>query len=353
MRFTDLSSLRLQIQQIESPLFSSAKELVSFMGAMQAQDFPMSKWAIGLRTLNSTQESIEAAYNRGDIIRTHLLRPTWHIVSADDIYWIHQLTVPNIRPAFNHSNKRLELTKDIFSKSNRLLENVLTSRNYLTRDELICEYDNIHIKTNENRLSHLLMNAELDGLICSGPLKANKLTYCLLEERVQLKKLLNHEESLAELTKRYFVSHSPATLEDFIWWSGLTITNARKGLEMIKSGLNSEIINDKTYWFSNLTPKRNKNISVHLLPAFDEFLIAYKDRSASISNTKKKTAISENGIFRPVIVINGQIKGLWKRTLKKDKILVETSLFEDHEAKIKLLIENKTRHYIDFQNKTS
>jgi hypothetical protein len=352
MELSDLASLRLQTQQIESPEFSSAKELVSWMGAMQAQDFSMSKWAIALRTLYSTEESIEAAYNRGDIIRAHLLRPTWHFVSADDIYWIHQLTVPNIRPAFNQSNKRLELTGDIFSKSNMLLENVLTNRN-LTREELICEYDNIHLRTNENRLSHLLMNAELDGLICSGPLKANKLTYCLLEERVPIKKILNREESLAELAKRYFRSHSPATLQDFIWWSGLTVTNARNGLELINSELNSEIINDKTYWFSNLIPKINKNISVHLLPAFDEFLIAYKDRSASITTTNNKIAISKNGIFRPIIVINGQVKGLWKRTLKKDKILIETSLFEESQDIIKLQIESKIRHYTDFQNRTS
>ncbi len=352
MTLSDLTCIRLQNQQIENSTFKSPKELVSWMGAMQAQDFPMSKWAIGLRTLNSTVESIEAAYNRGDIIRTHLLRPTWHLVSSDDIYWIQQLTAPHIKPVFKVNNKLLELTEELYSKSNRLLEKVLSNGLSLTREELIREYDNIHIRTDQNRLSHFLMNAELEGIICSGPLKANKLTYCLLEERVPTKKLLNREESLAELAKRYFKSHSPATLRDFIWWSGLSITNAKNALEMIKSGLISESINSETYWFSDSFHKNNENFSIHLLPAFDEFLIAYKDRSASITITNNKIAISDNGIFRPIIVVNGHVTGLWKRSIQKDKILIETNLFEEHEDFIKTEIEKKIKHYADFLNKT-
>ena len=352
MTLSDLTGIRLLNQQIENSTFKSPKELVGWMGAMQAQDFPMSKWAIGLRTLNSTEKSIEAAYNRGDIIRTHLLRPTWHIVSSDDIYWIQQLTAPHIKPVFKTNNRLLKLTEDIYSKSNRLLENVLSNGLSLTREELVREYDNIHIRTDQNRLSHFLMNAELEGIICSGPLKANKLTYSLLEERVPTKKLLNREESLAELAKRYFTSHSPATLRDFIWWSGLSITNAKNALELIKSGLNSEIINSETYWFTDSLPKSNKNPSIHILPAFDEFLIAYKDRSASITITNNKIAISDNGIFRPIIIVKGHVTGLWKRSIKNDKILIEANLFEEHEDLIKMEIENKVKRYADFHNKT-
>jgi hypothetical protein len=351
MTLSDISDVRLQNQQIESSKFLSAKELVGWMGAMQSQDFAMSKWAIGLRTLNSTEKSIEAAFNQGDIIRTHLLRPTWHVVSSDDIYWIQQLTAQYIRPTLKSRNKQLELSEEVFSKSNKLLEKFLSNGLSLTREDLIREYDNIHIKTNENRLSHLLMNAELDGIICSGSLQGNKLTYCLLEERVPNKKMLSRDESLSELANRYFSSHSPATLRDFIWWSGLPVTVARKALEMIKSGLNSETINFETYWFTDQFDQTNLNYSVHLLPAFDEFLIAYRDRSASITITNNKIAISDNGIFRPIIVANGHVIGLWKRAIKKDQLMIETTLFCRQDEKIKNEIEKQAKQYADFLHK--
>lgn len=348
MDLSEISRMRLQNQQIEVSTFDSAKELVKWLGAMQAQDFAMAKWAIGLRIINATKQLIETAYNQGDIIRTHLLRPTWHIVAAEDVYWILELTAPRIKPLLKSRDKHLELTEEIYSRSNRLLENILSNCMNLTREELSVEYTKINIKTDENRLSHILLRAELDGIVCSGPLKGNKLTYCLLENRVPDKKLLNSDESLAELANRYFNGHGPATLPDFVWWSGLSITDARKGLEMNKSGLISETIESETYWFPNQHSIKCNDSSLHLLPAFDELLISYRNRSATISDSLNKKAISNNGIFRPLVVVDGQVTGIWKQTTIKNKIQIEIDLFQQCDETIKMDIENKVKQYAFF-----
>jgi hypothetical protein len=217
MTLSDLSLNRIKNQGIDEQSFISAKDLVAHMGAMQVQDYLMAKWAIGLRVQHATDKTIVDAYNNGEIIRTHLMRPTWHFVSPDDIYWLLELTSPQIKNSSKSRNKQLELDETIFTKSNAILENALCKNSNLTREELRELYAKENFKTNENRLSHLLMHAELDGVICNGAIKGNKQTYALLAERIPTKKLLSREESLAELAKRYFTSHAPATLRDFIW----------------------------------------------------------------------------------------------------------------------------------------
>jgi hypothetical protein len=352
MTLSEIATLRIQNQQIEGFEFQTVKELVSWMGALQAQDFSMCKWAVGLRLSDSTEKMIETAYNKGEIIRTHLMRPTWHLVAADDIYWMLELTAPRIKPLLKARDKQLELDELIYAKSNRMLEKVLANGQYLTREELVREYDRVYIRTDENRLSHLMLRAELDGVVCSGPLKANKLTYSLLADRVPVSKAYARDEALAELAGRYFKSHGPATLRDFIWWSGLSASDARKALEMIRSGFSSVTIGTDTYWlansFSEACPDKP---SIHLLPAFDEFLIGYTDRSAALATVHNRKAISENGIFRPVILVNGQVTGLWKRNTKKDLVKIETNHFQIHDEEILIAIDKESTRYGLFLNK--
>ncbi len=348
----EISNSRMISQKISSADFTSAEQIVTWMGAIQAQDYSMVKWAIGVRTLNSTDKTIEEAVNKGDIIRIHIMRPTWHFVSARDIYWLLELTAPRIRSSLNFRHKQLELSDLIIRKSNRIIEKQLSERSFLTRDEISESFNDADIKTDNNRLSHLLVLAELNGIICSGPVKGNKQTYALLPERVPHKKVLTKEESLAELARRYFTSRCPATLQDFVWWSGLTFRDARDGLDSVKSDFISETEGTQQYWLTDsYIETRYDKPSAHLLPAFDEFLISYKDRSASISITENKKAISDNGIFRPVIVTDGQVAGLWKRTIKKDKVLVEAELFIPLNKTVRGLIENKAFIFGQFLNK--
>ncbi|MEP7134595.1 MAG: winged helix DNA-binding domain-containing protein [Chloroflexota bacterium] len=341
MNSTDLVSARLISQHIAGTKFKTVKELVRWMGAMQAQDFAMVKWAVGVRLPNSTEQTVETAINNGEIIRTHLLRPTWHLVSADDIYWLLALSAPQLRSSVNSRHKELGLSETVISKSNSVLERSLRDGNHLTREELAAEFGKAKINTLDNRLSHLLMQAELDGVVCSGATKNGKPAYALLEERVPRTKSLTKDEALEKLAQKYFTSHCPATLQDFVWWSGLPVGDAKRALELVKPDLISETINSQTYWFdkSFSVPKFSKE-SVYLLPAFDEFTISYKDRSAALPFEDQKKTISDNGIFRPIVVINGQVTGVWKRTIKKDKVIVEVKLFKQPSKAIKSLIEN-------------
>ncbi|MEW6108889.1 MAG: winged helix DNA-binding domain-containing protein [Nitrospirota bacterium] len=332
--------------------FKTVKDIVGWMGAMQAQDYAMVKWAIGVRLPGSTVQVIETAINNGEIIRTHLLRPTWHFVSADDIYWMLELTAPQIKASLKSRHKELGLSETIFSKSNTIIEKALRGGKHLIREELAAELGKAKIATDDNRASHLLLRAELDGIVCSGATKGGKQTYALLEERVPKTKSLTKGEALAALAKKYFTSHGPATLQDFVWWSGLSVSDAKHALEMVKSDFISEIIDSQTYWLANLfsIPGTDKKV-VNLLPAFDEFIISYKDRSVSLPFENHNKTVSNNGIFRPVIVVNGQVTGIWKRTIKNDKVIVETELFKQPNKTTKSLIEKASIQYGHFLEK--
>ena len=217
------------------------------------------------------------------------------------------------------------------------MEKTLRDSNHSTRDELVTEFEKANIPTDNNRASHLFMAAELDEIICSGAKKGGKLTYALLEERVPRTQALTRDEALAKLAKKYFASHAPATIQDFAWWSGLSLRDANQAVESVKSGLRSETVNSQTYWFTGLEFKPGN--SVYFLPAFDEFIISYTDRTASLSMNEHSKAVSSNGIFWPVVLLNGQVLGTWSRTFKKSKVLVETKLFEQPEAATITLIE--------------
>ena len=352
MTLSDIPNIRLHSQQIAGTKLKTPKEVVSWMGAMQAQDYQMAKWAIGARLPNSTHKEIEKAIDKGQIIRTHLMRPTWHLVSADDIYWMLELTAPYIKPAMNSNNKMFGLTEAIFSKCNKVIEKALAGGNHLTRDELMVLLNKAKISTEGLRSILIMFHAELDGVVCNGARKGKNQTYALLSERVPKVKKLPTEEALAKLAEKYFSSHCPATLKDFIWWSGLPVKDARNALEMVKSNFISETIDSEAYWLTNSfsLPKKDKP-SVYLLPAFDEFLISYKDRRASFPSGNHKKAFTSNGIFRPVIVINGHVTGIWKRTLKKDKVIIETDLFQPHNKLAKDLIEEKAKEFGKFLDK--
>ena len=299
----------------------------------------------------NSEKNINAAISSGEIIRTHVLRPTWHFVSSDDIYWMLDLTAPKLKASLKGRHKQLELTENILKKSYKIIEKFLDKNKCATRKDLVNELNTAKILTNENRASHIFLNAELNKIICSGKMKGKEITYALIDEWVKETKPLARKEALKMLATKYFKSHSPATFRDFAWWSGLSITDAKSGMEMIKKDFVSEKINDEDYWFpaSFSVPKKIKD-SVFLLPAFDEFLISYKDRSASVIAEHESKAFSKNGIFWPTVLINGKVTGTWKREIKKDKLLITINLF-DAKTKLKnnLLEEqaNKLGHFLN------
>ncbi len=352
MKLKDIVKARLINQQIAGTKFKTVKEIVGWMGAMQAQDFNMVKWAVGIRLPGSTEKMIEAAINSGEIIRTHILRPTWHFVLSEDIYWMIELAAPRLKTSLKARWKSMGLTETVFTKSNKVLEKALSDGKHLTREELKIKLEKEKIQTRDQRIVHLLFRAELEGIVCSGSIKDKKQNYALLKERVPKPKTLNKEEALAKLAYKYFSSHGPATLQDFVWWSGLLAADARQALQMVKSEFISEKIGEQIYWFANSFSFFNTNKkSIYLLPAYDEFIISYKDRSATIPVEEQKKAISNNGIFRPTIVINGQVAGLWKRTMKEDKIIIEIKFFHPPDEFTKRSVKLVAAKYGNFFNK--
>jgi hypothetical protein len=352
MHELNLSAYREASQKLGAAKCMTAKEVTSWMGAIQAQDYGMSKWAIGVRLQNSTIASVDAEIDSGKIVRTHLLRPTWHFVSSDDIYWILKLTAPKIKALSVGREKQLEITNDVFSKCSRIIERSLRDNNHLTRSELIEELKKSSINVEENRASHIFMRAELDGIICSGKQKNGKQTYAILEEWIPHGRKLAKDEALKELAFRYFSSHGPATINDFTWWSGLTLTDARLAVKLNEGQLRAEATNDRTYWMADRLNHSGVNTgNLIMLPAYDEFLIAYKDRSASLSHLDNWKVISGNGIFYPLILHEGNVIGTWRRILKKDKVIICKKIFVQGTPAIEKMTEISSAKYSEFIGK--
>jgi hypothetical protein len=352
MTLEDVSNIRLVNQQIEASTFKEGKDLVSWMGAMQAQDYAMATWGIGLRLPGSTEKLIQEEIDRGAILRTHLLRPTWHLISADDIWWILELTAAQVRTKSSSRLKQLGISSELCLKSNQVIESAFISHKYLTREELYFEMEQNKVGGGKDCWSHLIFLAELDGILCSGIKKDKSQTYAILCDRVSRPASISRDEALAKLAFKYFSSHCPASLNDFIWWSGLPITAAKRALEIIKPGFISETIADQEFWFpENFSRSAPVASSVYLLPAFDEFLISYKDRTAAFPLRHHSKAFTNNGIFHPVIVVGGKVKGIWKRTIKKNKVYFESQFFDDVSKEVLDLTKNAALKFAAFLDK--
>ncbi len=354
MKQSEIAYHRLGSQQLVGTDFSTPKELVYWMGAMQAQDYPMAKWAIGTRLPGITDQAVEIAIANADIIRTHLLRPTWHFVAAEDVYWMLDLTAPQINAAQSSRDHQLDLTEDVIAKSNTTIEKALSTGRHLTREELITALHQAGITTDQNRASHLFARAELEKIICSGASRGSKTTYALLSERVPKHNDISKDEALEKLAKRYFTSRSPATLQDFTWWSGLPARDASKALELVKSDFDRVLTDDRTYWLSHgITLPHTGRDGAYLLPTYDEYIISYSDRSASIPPQLEQymKEISDRGVFRPIIVVEGEVVGIWKRSLHNESIRIEIQPFIDLNPATKEWITGAAARYGSFLGK--
>jgi len=325
----DIARQRLHSQHLTGADFETASQVVQWMGAVQSQDYSAAKWAIAQRTRGLADSEIEQAFIEGTILRTHVMRPTWHFVTREDIRWLLALTAPRVHAVNAYYYRRLELDKTVFKRSNATLIGTLQGGRQLTRAELASALRRAGIAVSGLRLVYLIVGAELDGVICSGARRGKQFTYALLDERVPTTKTLAHDEALAEFTRRYFTSRGPATEEDFMWWSGLTRADVRSGLEMVKDEFEQEVIAGKTYWSANhRPPARDTFQTVHLLPNYDEYVVGYADRSAIFdSSHADQLDARHNPLFQHTLVINGQVAGTWKRTLKKDSVVITPNLF--------------------------
>jgi hypothetical protein len=323
----EIRQARLHNQRLASAGCAKPEDVVSWLGAVQAQDYPGAKWALALRMRRATDAAVERAFAAGRILRTHVMRPTWHFVAPADIRWMLALTAPRVRAAAAHYDRQVGVDAGVVRRSNKVIAAALRGGAQLTRQELSVALRKAGVAADGvQRLAHLTMHAELDGVICSGALRGKQFTYALLDERVPRTRVLPREEALAELTRRYFTSHGPAQVQDFVWWSGLTTADARAGLESARRHLADAVIDGKTYWFSSsmrtvAPPAR----TAYLLPLYDEYLIAYKDRSASLDRALWKPIV-ERDAFSAAIVLDGRVVGGWKRTVTRGSVTIALDL---------------------------
>lgn len=324
MTISDIRELRLLNQYLASPRFIHPADLVYYMGAIQSQDYAGAKWAIVQRLKGATDKTIEDAFTNGDILRTHVMRPTWHFVHPKDIRWIIQLTAPRVMSIAGTQHRQYQLDQVIFSKSEKAIRRAMEGGKQLMRDEIVEALEQAGVATNEQRFIHIMMQMELIGLVCSGGRQGKQFTYALLDERVPSSKPFDRQEAIVALAERYFVSHGPATLQDYVWWSGLTVADAKTGLEAAKNRLTSIALNNSTYWFAEQeNPAKSKSPAAFLLPNYDEYIVSYKDRSAAIAASDLNKADPRGTIFNHTIVANGKVIGIWKRTIGKTKIDIE------------------------------
>lgn len=316
------------------------------MGAIQAQDYPGSKWGVGLRMQRNslsernegsaaTNRIVEQAFNDGTILRTHVMRPTWHFVMPEDIRWLQKLTSPRVHGGSTSMYRKLELDNKLLIQCMDIIVQKLRGNHWCTRKEIgeVLIENGIHAQT--QRLAYILMYAELEGAVCSGPRRGNQFTYALLDERAPNARNLQRDEALAELTRRYFTSHGPATIQDFSWWSGLTTADVKTGLEMVRSELEKETIDDQGYYFaSSMAAVTQSPQGAILLPTYDELIIGYSMFNKSRTGGQD---INQSPLFYSLIVSDGKISGSWHPKIKKDLVEIEVALFsplnhEDEEA---------------------
>lgn len=308
MTTSALVSQRLNNQKLASSNFKKPVEVVRWLGAVQAQDFGAAKWAIGMRMLPATDAVIEKAFNEGKILRTHVMRPTWHFVAPEDIRWLLQLTGARVKSKCGLYFRKLELDDALFKRTNRVLTKALSGGKYLTRAALQKLLNETGVDAGDPiRLAHIFLRAELDQVVCSGPRIGKQFTYALFDERVPATKPLDRDEALAKLAQRYFTSHGPATLQDFVWWSGLTMADAQHSIALTR--LEKMIIDKQDYWTVPRAKATQPEHPAHLLPAFDEYTVAYKDRQAFVD----QQSMTAMGLLGPLVIIDGKLVGTWER----------------------------------------
>ena len=291
---------------------------MSWLGAVQAQEYAAAKWALALRMPEGTTDAkIEDAFTAGRILRTHVMRPTWHFVTPGDIQWMLALTGPRVQRLMQVYNRQLELDAPTMNRSVDIIERALAGGTFLTRLELSEHLARAAIVAKGQRLAHVVMHAELEGVICSGPRRDRQFTYALLAERAPKARRLSRDEALAQLARRFFRSHGPATLRDFVWWSGLLTADAKRGLDMTRA--RHRVVDNLTYWWiGDVDAHPGRGHSLHLLPVYDEYFVAYRDRRAVVYQWRPGATS-----FPHSFIIDGQIGGTWRPRRNAQGLKVE------------------------------
>lgn len=340
-------SIRLLGQQLVCPKLNSAHDVVSYMGAMQAQDYNGMRWAVEMRTRRPSQKAFAKDFNEGRIVRAHLLRNTWQLVAAEDYRWMVSLCSKKARAGIRGWGKMygISITEDEELRFREFLTGAFRGRGNFTREAIAEAVAEGGFGAGVDQIKFLTLLAEVSGVLCSGRLTARERNFALSGERIPQADAISREEAFTLLARRYFLSHAPATLEDFVWWTGLGTIECRSAIE----SLGSEIIRERYkgeefYLHQDCRTRGWRSGCVHLLPAYDEYLIGYKSRHICLDPDFRHRAHDQKGIFWPVILLDGKVIGNWSPSGKG----ISTDYFCDETLPSPEALEAQVQRYKSF-----
>jgi hypothetical protein len=321
----------------------AGEDVVETLTAIQAQEFNYAKWSVAQRSKHMTEEKFDEAYAQGAILRTHVMRPTWHFVSPRDIGWLLLLTGPRVHAVNAPYYRREGLDEAVFARAHKVFAKALKGGNHLTRPALhkLLEADGVKLST--FALSLVVMQAELEGLICSGVMQGKQQTYALIAERAPQAVKLTRDEALVELVKRYFSTRGPATLKDFAWWSGLTQADARRGTA--EAGIDSEVVGGRTYWFTGGATTRVRKPRVDLVQIYDEMGMAYSESRDELATPGLPR---QEAKYPHHILLDGRLIGHWRRTVKARTIAFDVQLFRRLDPDEQASLEAAQQSFTEF-----
>ncbi len=327
MLVREIAGRRLRNSRLTGSTFDAPEDVVRWHGAMQGQDYGPTKWAIGQRCAATVVDAdVDRALEVGSVVRTHVLRPTWHLVGREDVRWMLALTGPRIQRGNERRYRELGLDARLRARCVRVIASAL-ARGPMTRDEIADLLAARGLDPAGQRMPYILMHCELEAVICSGGLRGRQHTYALLDDRVPLDdRPFDREAALVELTCRYLASHGPATAQDLAWWSGLTVADVSRALGEQGDDVTSQVLDGLTFWMTASEPARAPTVrGVHLLHAYDELLVGFRPSRFFGDPRAEETraAWSEPGPPRGVMLSNGRIAGLWRRTIAARALRIE------------------------------
>lgn len=349
MTTQDILALRLRNQQLLQPQFTKPADVVRHLGAMQAQDFLGVMWSIGTRVPDATEQEIEMAINKGEIVRSWPMRGTLHFMAPEDLRWMLRLMAPRVIKKMASRHQQIGLGEDVFAKSRKIIGNELKGDKQYTRAEMTEILQANGVDTEGQKAYHIMIHTAMLGDVCVGPRKGKQPTFVLVDEWIPPAAELTPGQSLAQIAERYFIGHGPATIKDFIWWTGLTTTEAKAGIALAGPKLTSQIIDDAEYWMSsgvidNISPHDGEAL---LLPGFDEYMLGYTDRSLQLGPASSYIK-PKNGVFDSTIVVNGTVVGVWRRTLKAREVVIALTFFQKLTLDQETSVRRKAEQYAAF-----
>ena len=340
-------SQRLLSQQLICPQFSTPREVVSWMGAVQAQDHKGMRWAVAMRTKKPSLKAFQKAFNAGEIVRFHLMRGTWQLVAAEDYRPFIELCSPKaiaVTRGWMASN-RISIPDDELYRIREVLCRIVADKRSATKEDIVQGLAERDIQMDDHRLSYHLRMSEFAGVLCSGDLLPLRASYALAADKMPAPAPMDRDEALMLFARKYFRHSQPATLEDFYWWSGLNLNDCRRAITLLGDWLHTEKWQGREFYLTDDARSRGfQKGRCILLPPYDEYLISYKSRDIVLHPDHTPLAHNNSGNFWPVFLQDGQVSGNWTST--KDKVTL-MPFCQDYEP-CQGSLDNEIARYLNY-----